>query len=507
MKNRTYLCVDLKSFYASVECVERGLDPMTTNLVVADKSRTEKTICLAVSPSLKAYGISGRARLFEVVQRVKEVNAQRRRYAPGGQFTGSSWNDPELKKHPELELDYIVAPPRMAHYIEWSTRIYQVYLKYVAPEDIFSYSIDEVFMDVTDYLDTYKLTARELARKMILDVLETTGITATAGMGTNLYLAKVAMDIVSKHIQPDRDGVRIAKLDEMTYRRLLWEHRPLTDFWRVGPGYAKKLEANGLYTMGDIARCSIGRETDYYNEELLYKLFGVNAEILIDHAWGWEPCTIADVKAYKPENRSIVSGQVLQCPYEFEKAKLVVREMADALSLDLVDKGLVTNQLVLTVGYDRENLDNPQRRKGYTGEITTDRYGRKIPKHANGTINLSSYSSSTSEIIRAAMELFDRIVDKKLLVRRLSISANRLICEADVPRETAAEQLDLFTDYAARDEQRKKTEAAQVRERKMQEAILGIKKKYGKNAILKGMNLEEGATAQERNKQIGGHHE
>jgi len=507
MEKRTYVCCDLKSFYASVECVERGLNPMTTNLVVADKSRTEKTICLAVSPSLKAYGISGRARLFEVVQRVKEVNAQRQRRAPGGQFAGSSWNDPELKKCPELELDYLVAPPRMAHYIEWSTRIYQVYLKYVAPEDIFSYSIDEVFMDVTDYLDTYQLTARELTRKMILDVLETTGITATAGMGTNLYLAKVAMDIVSKHIQPDRDGVRIAKLDEMTYRRLLWEHRPLTDFWRVGPGYAKKLEASGLYTMGDIARCSIGKETDYYNEELLYKLFGVNAEILIDHAWGWEPCTIADVKAYKPENKSIVSGQVLQCPYEFEKARLVVREMADALSLDLVDKALVTNQIVLTVGYDRENLDDPQRRKGYTGEVTTDRYGRKIPKHAHGTANLEGYSSSTSEIIRAAMGLFDRIVDKKLLVRRLSISANHLICETDAPKKAAAEQLDLFTDYAAQDEQHKKADAAQARERKMQETILGIKKKYGKNAILKGMNLEEGATAQERNKQIGGHHE
>lgn len=507
MGNRTYVCCDLKSFYASVECVERGLDPMTTNLVVADKSRTEKTICLAVSPSLKAYGISGRARLFEVVQRVKEVNAQRQRSAPGGQFTGASWNDPELRTSPGLALDYLVAPPRMAHYIEWSTRIYQVYLKYLAPEDIFPYSIDEVFMDVTDYLDTYQLTARELVRKMILDVLETTGITATAGMGTNLYLAKVAMDIVSKHIHPDGDGVRIAKLDEMTYRRLLWEHRPLTDFWRVGPGYAKRLEANGLYTMGNIARCSIGKETDYYNEELLYKLFGVNAEILIDHAWGWEPCTIADVKAYKPENKSIVSGQVLQCPYEFEKARLVEREMADALSLDLVDKGLVTNQLVLTVGYDRENLDDPQRRKGYAGEITTDRYGRKIPKHANGTINLDRYTSSTSEIIRAAMELFDRIVDKKLLVRRLSISANHLICEADAPKKAAAEQMDLFTDYAARDEQRKKAEAAQARERKMQEAILSIKKKYGKNAILKGMNLEEGATAQERNKQIGGHHE
>lgn len=351
MKERTYVCCDLKSFYASVECVERGLDPMTTNLVVADKRRTEKTICLAVTPSLKAYGISGRARLFEVVQRVAEVNAQRRWNAPGHQFSGSSWNDPEVRRDPSLELDYIVAPPRMAHYIDWSTRIYQVYLKYIAPEDIYPYSIDEVFMDITDYLDTYKMTARELTRTIILDILKTTGITAAAGMGTNLYLAKVSMDIVAKHVHADKDGVRIAKLNEMTYRRLLWSHRPLTDFWRVGKGYAAKLEGCGLYTMGDIARCAIGKPTDYHNEELLYQLFGVNAELLIDHAWGWEPCTIADVKAYKPEHKSIVSGQVLQCPYTFEKARLVVREMADALALDLVDKGLATNQLVLTVGY------------------------------------------------------------------------------------------------------------------------------------------------------------
>lgn len=356
MKERTYVCCDLKSFYASVECVERGLDPMTTNLVVADKRRTEKTICLAVTPSLKAYGISGRARLFEVVQRVAEVNAQRRWNAPGHQFSGSSWNDPEVRRDPSLELDYIVAPPRMAHYIDWSTRIYQVYLKYIAPEDIYPYSIDEVFMDITDYLDTYKMTARELTRTIILDILKTTGITAAAGMGTNLYLAKVSMDIVAKHVHADKDGVRIAKLNEMTYRRLLWSHRPLTDFWRVGKGYAAKLEGCGLYTMGDIARCAIGKPTDYHNEELLYQLFGVNAELLIDHAWGWELCTIADVKAYKPEHKSIVSGQVLQCPYTFEKARLVVREMADALALDLVDKGLATNQLVLTVGYDIENL-------------------------------------------------------------------------------------------------------------------------------------------------------
>ena len=385
MKERTYVCCDLKSFYASVECVERGLDPMTTNLVVADKRRTEKTICLAVTPSLKAYGISGRARLFEVVQRVAEVNAQRRWNAPGHQFSGSSWNDPEVRRDPSLDLDYIVAPPRMAHYIDWSTRIYQVYLKYIAPEDIYPYSIDEVFMDITDYLDTYKMTARELTRTIILDILKTTGITAAAGMGTNLYLAKVSMDIVAKHVHADKDGVRIAKLNEMTYRRLLWSHRPLTDFWRVGKGYAAKLEGCGLYTMGDIARCSIGKPTAYHNEELLYQLFGVNAELLIDHAWGWEPCTIADVKAYKPEHKSIVSGQVLQCPYTFEKARLVVREMADALALDLVDKGLATNQLVLTVGYDIENLSVENHR--YQGPVTTDRYGRRIPKHAVGTEN------------------------------------------------------------------------------------------------------------------------
>ena len=371
--------------------------------------------------------------------------------------------------------------------------------------DEYPYSIDEVFMDVTDYLDTYKMTARELTRTMILDVLKTTGITAAAGMGSNMYLAKVAMDIVAKHIKPDQDGVRIAKLDEMSYRRLLWEHRPLTDFWRVGPGYAKKLEASGLYTMGDIARCSIGKPTDYYNEELLYKLFGVNAEILIDHAWGWEPCTIADVKAYKPENKSVVSGQVLQEPYVFDKAKLVVREMADALSLDLVDKGLMTNQIVLTVGYDIENLAGNDR--NYQGQITTDRYGRKIPKHAHGTVNLERYSSSTNELIKAAMDLFDRIVDKNLLVRRLSITANRLLAEVEVPKQNTLEQLDLFTDYAAKEQQQAADEAALERERKKQEAMLAIKKKYGKNAILKGMNLEEGATARERNRTIGGHHE
>ena len=506
MGERTYICCDLKSFYASVECVERGLDPMTTNLVVADKRRTEKTICLAVSPSLKAYGISGRARLFEVVQRVAEVNAQRKWNAPGRQLTGSSWHDPEVRENPALALDYLVAPPRMAHYIDWSTRIYQVYLKYIAPEDIFPYSIDEVFMDITNYLDTYHMTARELTRTIILDILRTTGITAAAGMGTNLYLAKIAMDIVAKHIRADKDGVRIAKLNEMTYRRLLWNLRPLTDFWRVGKGYASKLEAYGLYTMGDIARCSIGKPGDYQNEELLYKLFGVNAELLIDHAWGWEPCTIADVKAYKPENKSIVSGQVLQCPYKFDKARLVVREMADALALDLVDKGLMTNQLVLTVGYDRENLDDPQQGQAYHGPVTIDRYGRKILKHAVGTENFA-YTSSASDLLQAITALYDRIADKSLLIRRLSISANRLLNETEAAKRTEAEQLDLFTDYAAKERKERADKAAYARERKIQEAMLDIKKRYGKNAILKGMNLEEGATAQERNRTIGGHHE
>lgn len=437
MKDRTYICCDLKSFYASVECVERGLDPMTTNLVVADQRRTEKTICLAVTPSLKAYGISGRARLFEVVQRVKEVNTRRKWAAPGHALTGSSVQDPEVRANTALALDYLVAPPRMAHYIDWSTKIYQVYLKYIASEDIFPYSIDEVFMDATHYLDLYHMTGRELARTIILDILKTTGITAAAGIGTNLYLAKVAMDIEAKHVPADKYGVRIAELDEMSYRQKLWGHRPLTDFWRVGPGYARKLEGNGLFTMGDIARCSIGNPTDHYNEDLLYKLFGVNAELLIDHAWGWEPCTLADVKAYRPENKSIVSGQVLQCPYDFPKARLVVREMADALALDLVGKGLVTDQLTLTVGYDIENLTDPDRAKQFHGEVKIDRYGRKIPKHAHGTANLS-YTSSGKKLLDAVTELYDRIVDRNLMIRRLSISANRLLEEGKTPRWTCS---------------------------------------------------------------------
>lgn len=505
MKDRTYICCDLKSFYASVECVERGLDPMTTNLVVADQRRTEKTICLAVTPSLKAYGISGRARLFEVVQRVKEVNTRRKWAAPGHALTGSSVQDPEVRANTALALDYLVAPPRMAHYIDWSTKIYQVYLKYIASEDIFPYSIDEVFMDATHYLDLYHMTGRELARTIILDILKTTGITAAAGIGTNLYLAKVAMDIEAKHVPADKYGVRIAELDEMSYRQKLWGHRPLTDFWRVGPGYARKLEGNGLFTMGDIARCSIGNPTDHYNEDLLYKLFGVNAELLIDHAWGWEPCTLADVKAYRPENKSIVSGQVLQCPYDFPKARLVVREMADALALDLVGKGLVTDQLTLTVGYDIENLTDPDRAKQFHGEVKIDRYGRKIPKHAHGTANLS-YTSSGKKLLDAVTELYDRIVDRNLMIRRLSISANRLLEEGKTP-EQESEQMDLFTDYAAKERQEQADEAAHARERKIQEVMLGIKEKYGKNAVLKGLNLEDGATARERNQTIGGHHE
>lgn len=497
---RTYFAIDLKSFYASVECIQRGLDPMDANLVVADPSRTEKTICLAVSPALKAYGIPGRARLFEVVQRVQEINNQRTRFAPGRQLTGSSSSAKELSAHPALRLDYIVAPPQMARYMEVSTQIYQIYLGYVAPEDIHVYSIDEVFIDATRYLRTYRLSPRELARKMILDVLAQTGITATAGIGTNLYLAKIAMDIGAKHIQPDAHGVRIAQLDELSYRKQLWSHRPLTDFWRVGTGYAKKLQAKGLYTMGDIARCSLGGPNDFYNEDLLYKLFGINAELLIDHAWGYEPCTISDIKAYKPQTSSTSSGQVLQCPYPFDKARLVTQEMTDLLVLDLVEKGLKTNQLTLTVGYDIENLSDPQRRAKYHGPVTTDRYGRKIPKHAHGTANLPGYSSSTHEIMEAVTALFDRIVSRELLVRRIYVTACRLE-DAKTAGQDEIQQLSLFADPAAEAAQQE----ALVREEKMQEAMLTIRKKFGKNAILKGMNFKEGATARQRNGQIGGH--
>ena len=494
-KERTYVAIDLKSFYASVECKERNRDPLTTNLVVADKSRTEKTICLAVSPALKCYGIPGRARLFEVVQKVKEANSARRWKAPNRTFSGSSDDSTELNSNPALEIDYIVAPPRMALYLEYSTRIYSIYLKYIAPEDIFPYSIDEVFMDVTDYLHTYNMTARELAMTMIQDVLKTTGITATAGIGTNMYLCKIAMDIVAKHIKADKDGVRIAELDEMSYRRKLWGHRPLTDFWRVGKGYAKKLEEYGLYTMGDIAKCSQGAENEYYNEKLLYDLFGVNAELLIDHAWGYESCTMKDIKNYKPERNSIGTGQVLSRPYNFEKTKLIVKEMLDLLALDLVEKGLVTNQIVLTIGYDKDNE--------YHGEMMIDRYNRKIPKHTHGTINLERYTSSSKLIIKEVIKKFDEIVNRNLLVKRINISASNVLYEDKVKDMIYHQQLNLFTNHQNINQKYEKE--ALEKEKNLQKATLKIKQKYGKNAILKGMNLEEGATTRERNEIIGGH--
>ena len=506
MKDRIYIAIDLKSFYASVECRERGLDPLDTNLVVADISRTDKTICLAVTPSLKSFGMSGRSRLFEVKQRVREVNIERKQHAPGQILSGTSYFFSELSQNPALAVDFLIAPPQMAHYMECSTRIYSIYMKYVAPEDIVVYSIDEVFMDITDYLPASGMTAREFARKIILDVMDTTGITATAGIGTNLFLCKVAMDIVAKHVMPDAHGVRIAELDEMSYRKLLWNHRPLTDFWRVGSGYRKKLEAAGLYTMGDIARCSIGGERDYYNEELLYKMFGINAELLIDHAWGYEPVTIADIKGYKPETNSIGSGQVLHCPYDFNQTKIIVREMTDALVLDLVEKKLVTDQLVLDVGYDIENLADPEHRKKYRGEVKADRYGRLVPKHAHGTANLKKKTSSTSQIMEAVLELYDRIVDENLLIRRVYVTANRVVDEQTISEETEFTQMDLFTDYQAVAEEQKAEQEKREKERRLQEAMLSVKKKYGKNAVLKGTNLQEGATMQERNNQIGGHH-
>ena len=505
MAGRIYVAIDLKSFYASVECVDRGLDPLTTNLVVADESRTDKTICLAVSPSLKAYGIPGRPRLFEVVQKVKEVNAERARQVPGVELSHGAYHDPVIRSDASRALDYIVAPPRMARYKKVSTDIYKIYLKYVAPEDIHVYSIDEVFMDVTDYLTLHKMTAHELTITMIRDVLRNTGITATAGIGTNLFLAKVAMDVVAKHIPADEDGVRIAELDEAGYRRQLWTHEPITDIWRVGPGIARKLAAHGMYTMGDVARCSEGSPLSYYNEELLYELFGINAELLIDHAWGWEPCTMREIKAYRSESNSLGSGQVLQRPYDFDGGKLIVREMTDLLSLDLVSKGLVTNQVVLTVGYDIESLADPKRRQEYRGEITTDHYGRKVPKHAHGTENLPRYTSSSREIVDAALRLYDRIVDPKLLVRRVYVVAGRVLPEGDAPEEAKSEQLDLFSDYTHVEEREAEEQAAREREKKRQTAILAIQKKYGKNAILKGMNFEDGAMTRERNGQVGGH--
>jgi len=486
---RQYIAIDLKSFYASVECRELGLDPLTTNLVVADVSRTEKTICLAVSPSLKAYGISGRARLFEVIQRVGEVNRARLRRA--GAFSGKSCDAAALAADPALELDYIAAVPRMSLYMEYSTRIYQIYLRYIAPEDIHVYSIDEVFIDATEYLATYQLTAHELAIRMVREVLRETGITATAGIGTNLYLAKIAMDVMAKKAQPDADGVRLAQLDEMSYRRQLWGHRPLTDFWRVGRGTAKRLESAGMYTMGDVARCSVE------DEEILYRMFGVNAELLIDHAWGWEPCTIDLVKAYVPDEKSFSYGQVLMEPYDFSKARVIVHEMADAAALALVEKRMCAEQVVLTISY--ESLDRQQ--KNYQGEVTVNRYGRKVPKHAHGTQNLGGPTSAGSRIVNAALQIYDRTVDPSLLIRFVSLALAHVSSEKQETGQDKWEQLSLFTNEEDREKQEEKLE----KERQLQETMITIKKKYGKNAILKGVNFEEGATGRERNRQVGGH--
>ena len=496
-----YVSIDLKSFFASVECRERNLNPLTTNLVVADKSRTSKTICLAVTPSLKSYGISGRARLFEVIKKVNEINYNRKFKAKNHEFIDSSFDDTKLKSNPNLKLDYIIAPPRMSKYMEYSTKIYSIYLKYVSKEDIFPYSIDEVFIDITKYLKTLNMTPRQMVTMMIYDVLKTTGITATAGIGTNMYLAKIAMDIGAKHIKPDKNGVRIAELDEIEYRKLLWNHRPLTDFWRVGSGYQKKLEENNMFTMGDVARCSIN------NEDLLYKLFGINAELLIDHAWGYEPCTMQDVKNFKPETNSLSLGQVLHKPYNYEQTKLIVKEMTDLLVLDLVDKNLVTKQLTLTIGYDIENLINPEINDLYHGEIVKDRYGRKIPKHSHGTINLKENTSSTKKILEAIDELYERIINKNLLVRRLNVVTNNVVSESKIEEKTQDEQMSLFIDYKKQEIEEKQEEIERKKENNLQHTILDIKKKYGKNAIIKGMNLEKDGTTIERNKQIGGHKE
>lgn len=544
--SKTYISIDLKSFYASVECMERGLDPLNTNLVVADASRTQKTICLAVSPSLKAYGIPGRARLFEVDQKVKEANARRQTRAPKNILDGKSVFASELDENPNLAIDYIAAKPRMALYMSKSTQIYDVYLRYIAPEDIYAYSVDEVFIDASGYLKSYGLNAHDFARLLVREVFKETGITATAGIGPNLYLCKIAMDIGAKHTEADADGVRIAELDEYSYRRLLWDHRPITDFWRVGRGYAKKLAKKSIFTMGDIARCSLGNSSDYYNEDLLYKMFGVNAELLIDHAWGYEPCTLAEVKSYRPQRKSLVSGQVLQNAYTYDKTRIVVREMMELLALDLVDKGLLTNQIVLTVGYDIENLSDPERRKAYKGEIKVDGYGREIPKHAHGTGNLPFSTASTKLTTDCVLEVFDRVVDESLLTRRISITANNLVLESEYKRESEVasaepEQISMFDMLAGRDAPQErepasskdnssysergeekprnsvvaesisgsaasdKSEDALEKEKQVQEAMLKIKKRFGKNAILKGTNLQEGATAKERNAQIGGH--
>jgi DNA polymerase V len=500
--DKTYIAIDLKSFYASVECRERGRDPLTTNLVVADRSRTSKTICLAVSPALKSFGIPGRPRLFEVEQAVRQINAERLQKTPGRRFTGSADNSNALAADPSLKLDFIAAVPRMAKYIEYSTKIYQIYLKYAAPEDIHVYSIDEVFIDATLYLRASGKTAHEYAMTIIQDVLKNTGITATAGIGPNLYLCKIAMDIEAKHIAPDADGVRIAELDERSYREKLWGHRPLTDFWRIGPGIAKRLAKHGMHTMGDVARCSIGGPADVHNEDLLYRLFGVNAELLIDHAWGYEPCEIKHIKAYRPEENSVSSGQVLSRGYTIGEARTVVREMADSLALDLAAKGLATDQIVLSLGYDAESLQ-----RGYAGEVQADWYGKTVPKGAHGSENLARHTASTRLICEAAMRLYARIADPSCLVRRMYVVAAHTLPagKTSEEKEQQGEQLDLFTDYEAAAQQKEKEEAYLAKEKQLQQALLAIKDRYGKNAVMPGTSYQEEATGRERNDQIGGH--
>ena len=505
---KQYIAIDLKSFYASVEAAERGYDPLDVNLVVADESRTDKTICLAVSPSLKAHGIPGRPRLFEAKQQIARVNRERKALAPERRFTGKSIFASELAKDPSLELDLVIAPPRMQYYMEYSQSIVEIYLRYVSIEDLLVYSIDEVFIDATPYLSTYRMNAHEFAMMLIRQVLKETRITATAGIGTNMYLAKIAMDIVAKKMPADKDGVRIAELDEMSYREKLWCHKPLTSFWRIGPGIARKLEQNGMYTMGDVARCSVGKANSFYNADLLYKLFGVNAELLIDHAWGWEPTEIADCKAYVPESKSLSSGQVLTRPYTFDEGRIVVQEMADLLAMDLVRKGLMTDQVVLDVGYDTSNLSDPRIAAKYKGAIKMDRYGRNVPQRVHGSRNLGRYMSSSRRIIDAVAEIYDSIVDKDLTVRRFNVVVARLQTVQDVKNMesiTQPEQLSLFRNYEAEEREKKKEDAELDKERRMQEALISIRDRFGKNAVVKGLNMQEGATAIERNETIGGH--
>ena len=503
MPSRTYIAIDLKSFYASVECVDRKLDPLTSNLVVADLSRTEKTICLAVSPALKGFGVPGRPRLFEVVEKVRAINAERLQKIPGHMFTRKSSNATELNSDRRLELDYIVAVPRMGRYMQVSSQIYSIYLRHVSQDDIVVYSIDEVFIDATQYLKLYNLTAREFTMKLIREVLTETGITATAGIGPNSFLCKIAMDIVAKHIPADKDGVRIAELDEQGFRKKLWDHRPLTDFWSIGHGTASRLESRGMRTLGDVARMSV------QNEEVLYRLFGIKAELIIDHAWGWEPVTIPDIKAYKPDSNSLSSDQVLKDPYDFEKAKLVTKEMTDLLVLSLTEKHLMTDQIVLHVGYDAVNLSTPELRRAYSGETKINHYGREVPKSGHGSVNLGKYSSSSNLIIEAVADLFDRVVDPKLFIRRINVTANHVMNETEVPQpdDVVSEQLDLFESPAEQDWKKAEEQAKLDKEKRLQRAILDIKRKMGKNAMLRGMNLLEGATAKERNQQVGGHRE